>query len=263
MIIRDKMTLELLDISAPISSTYSLQEIEFSLDAGSIAAIIGPNGAGKTSLLRAICGDLPISSGEILFNGKPAHQWSEQEKALCMAVLPQHSLLDFPFSAHEVVTMGRIPHSTSSKRNKEIVDKALKLVDCAHLAARSYVNLSGGEKQRIQLARIAAQIWEPVDAGERCLILDEPSASLDIAHQEMVLELFRYFANQGVAIIVVLHDLNLAAKCADKMLVLNDGKMVAFGAPEEVVNQAMLKLVFNTSALVQVNPLSGTPLVIT
>ncbi len=257
------MSLELLNICAPISSTYSLKEIGFSLEGGNTTAIIGPNGAGKTSLLRAICGDLPISSGEILFNSKPTHQWSEQDKALCMAVLPQHSLLDFPFSAHEVVTMGRIPHSTSSKRNREIVDKALKLVDCQHLTSRSYVNLSGGEKQRIQLARVAAQIWEPVDVGERCLILDEPSASLDLAHQEMVVELFRYFAHQGVAIIVVLHDLNLAAKCADKMLVLDDGKMAAFGTPKEVVTESMLKQVFNTSALVQVNPLSATPLVIT
>lgn len=257
------MTLNLRSVSAPISSTYSLRDIEFRLDAGGVTAVIGPNGAGKTSLLRAICGELPISAGEILFNGKHSHAWHEREKALCMAVLPQHSLLDFPFSVHEVVTMGRIPHNTSARHNREIVDQALGLVDCQHLKDRSYINLSGGEKQRVQLARVAAQIWEPVEIGQRCLILDEPSASLDLAHQEMVVDMFRFFAGQGVAILVVLHDLNLAAKCASEIVVLEEGKMVSFGTPEQVVTEAMLKEVFSISAVVQSNPLSGTPLIIT
>ena len=257
------MTLKLINVSAPISSSYALQGIEFNLNGGGVTAIIGPNGAGKTSLLRAICGDLVTSSGEILLNGKDSRHWSVQDKALCTAVLPQHSLLDFPFSAQEVVIMGRIPHSTSAKHNSEIVHEALGLVDCQHLATRSYISLSGGEKQRVQLARVVAQIWEPVDIGQRCLILDEPSASLDLAHQEMVVDLFRYFTQQGVAILVVLHDLNLAAKCASEIVVLEDGKMAAFGTPEQVMTQALLKDVFNTSALVQTNPLTGTPLVIT
>lgn len=257
------MTLKLINVSAPISSTYFLRDIEFRLDPGSVTAIIGPNGAGKTSLLRAICGELAISAGDILFNGKHSHLWPEREKAECMAVLPQHSLLDFPFSAHEVVFMGRIPHSTSARHNTAIVEKALGLVDCQHLANRSYINLSGGEKQRVQLARVAAQIWEPVDIGQRCLILDEPSASLDLAHQEMVVEMFRFFANQGVAILVVLHDLNLAAKCAREIVVLDEGKMVSLGTPEQVMTEAMLKEVFSISAMVQSNPLSGTPLIIT
>jgi len=257
------MTLKLHNVSAPISKNYGLHNIEFNLVAGGVTAIIGPNGAGKTSLLRAICGDLPISSGDIEFNGRAFSGWPAQEKAQCMAVLPQHSLLDFPFSAHEVVNMGRIPHSTSAQKNNDIVKKALELVDCQHLGARSYVNLSGGEKQRVQLARVAAQVWEPVEIGQRCLILDEPSASLDLAHQEMVVELFKFFASQGVATLVVLHDLNLAAKCASEIVVLDEGKMVACAAPEKVITEVMLKEVFNTSALVQTNPLSGAPLIIT
>jgi iron complex transport system ATP-binding protein len=257
------MTLKLTNVSAPISSYYALQDIGFNLASGDVTAVIGPNGAGKTSLLRAICGDLPVSSGGIEFNDKDFRSWAVAEKAVCMAVLPQHSLLDFPFSAHEVVNMGRIPHSTSAKHNSEIVDKALSLVDCQHLATRSYLTLSGGEKQRVQLARVAAQVWEPVAIGQRCLILDEPSASLDLAHQEMVVELFRHFTKQGAAIVVVLHDLNLAAKCATEIVVLENGKMAAFGTPEQVMTQTLLKEVFNTSALVQVNPLSGTPLIIT
>ncbi len=257
------MSLQIKGLCARISSTIALDEIEFTVASGQITAIIGPNGAGKTSLLRAICGDLPISKGEVLFNKIPASQWPLEQRAQCMAVLPQQSLLEFPFSAHEVVTMGRIPHSSAARENNAIVNAALALVDCQHLAERSWLSLSGGEKQRVQLARVAAQVWQPTQAGQRFILLDEPSASLDLAHQEMVVELLRFFAQQGVAILVVLHDLNLAAKSANNIVVLEDGKMAANGPPNLIITEALLKDVFNANALVQLNPLDGTPLVIT
>ncbi len=257
------MILSLNNLSATISSNITLTDINLQLEAGTVTAIIGPNGAGKTSLLRAICKDLPITNGSITFNGRDNSTWTAQDKATCLAVLPQHSALEFPFSVNEVVTMGRIPHSTSTKRNQHIVQEALTLVDCKHLAQRSYVNLSGGEKQRVQLARVAAQIWESVDSGSRCLILDEPSASLDLAHQEMIVRMFKFFSAQGVAILVVLHDLNLAAKCAHQLLVLKDAKTAALGSPESVISQKMLKEVFSIDAQIQTNPLSDTPMVLT
>lgn len=233
------------------------------VDGGSVSVIIGPNGAGKTSLLRAISNDLPMSSGEIWLNGREIGQLPPQEKARLLAILPQRSSLEFSFSVEEVVTMGRIPHSTSHLENCEIVKQALALVDCAHLSSRSFVNLSGGEKQRVQLARVAAQIWQPVTEGERCLILDEPTASLDLAHQEMIVSMFDYFKGQGVAILVVLHDLNLAAKCADQVIVLGKGKSVAIGPPRQVLTEAMLREVFSVTAHVVDNPISGKPMVVT
>ncbi len=257
------MILSLNNLSATISSSIALSGINLQLEAGTVTAIIGPNGAGKTSLLRTICKDLPVTGGSVSFNGRDNSAWSAQDKATCLAILPQHSALEFPFSVNEVVTMGRIPHSTSAKRNQQIVQEALILVDREHLAERSYVNLSGGEKQRVQLARVAAQIWESVDNGGRCLILDEPSASLDLAHQEMIVRMFKFFSAQGVAILVVLHDLNLAAKCANQLLVLNDGKTAALGSPESVITQELLKGVFSIDAKIQKNPLSDTPMVVT
>lgn len=257
------MTLKLHNVSARISSQISLIDIEVEVAAGSVTVVIGPNGAGKTSLLRAICNDLPLSGGTIKLNDKITSQWDSQSKATLLAILPQRSSLEFPFTVTEVVTMGRIPHSTSSSQNRDIVTKALALVDCNHLASRSFVNLSGGEKQRVQLARVAAQVWDAVDAGERCLILDEPTASLDLAHQEMIVRMFEFFTAQGVAILVVLHDLNLAAKCANQILVLKDGRSAAIGTPEKVLTEDMLKTVFSISAKVISNPVNGKPMVVT
>lgn len=257
------MTLKLHKVSATISSQISLIDIEFEVAAGSVTAVIGPNGAGKTSLLRAICSDLPLSDGVIKLNDQAIFQWDVETKATLLAILPQRSSLEFPFTVEEVVMMGRIPHSTSNGQNRNIVNKALALVDCCHLASRSFINLSGGEKQRVQLARVAAQVWDAVAAGERCLILDEPTASLDLAHQEMIVRMFEFFAAQGVAILVVLHDLNLAAKCANQILVLHNGRSAAIGAPERVLTEAMLTDVFSIAAKVVSNPLNGKPMVVT
>lgn len=257
------MTLKLHKVSAKISSQISLHDIEMEVEAGCVSVIIGPNGAGKTSLLRAICNDLPVSGGEVLFNGRLIAEVPTKEKAQMLAILPQRSSLEFSFSVEEVVTMGRIPHATSGFDNRKIVDQALALVDCTHLASRSFVSLSGGEKQRVQLARVAAQIWQPVACGERCLILDEPTASLDLAHQEMIVSMFDYFKGQGVAILVVLHDLNLTAKCADQIVVLDNGKSAAKGSPRQVLTEEMLRDVFSASATIVDNPLSGKPMVVT
>ena len=257
------MTLKIHNVTAKISSAISLVDIAFEVEAGCVTVVIGPNGAGKTSLLRAICSDLPLGDGVITLHQKVISQWDAQSTATLLGILPQRSSLEFPFTVEEVVTMGRIPHSTSNSQNREIVNKALALVDCNHLIARSFINLSGGEKQRVQLARVAAQVWDAVDAGDRCLILDEPTASLDLAHQEMVVRMFEFFAAQGVAILVVLHDLNLAAKCASQILVLKNGRSAALGKPETVLTEEMLKDVFSISAKVISNPVNGKPMVVT
>lgn len=255
-------TLEVLDLNVEISPTVALRDINLTLEAGTISAIIGPNGAGKTSLLRAICNDLDLRSGSITFGQRSMDAWSIEERAKCFAILPQRSTLEFPFTVSEVVSLGRTPHSTSHRRNQEIVNQALELVDCSQFANRFYINLSGGEKQRIQLARVAAQIWEQ-EENARCLILDEPSASLDLAHQAMIMELVQFFARQEVAVLTVLHDLNLASKCADQLLVLQEGRVVATGSPESVLNEELIRSVFNINGEVARNPLDDSVLVIT
>ncbi|MCG8414551.1 MAG: heme ABC transporter ATP-binding protein [Pseudomonadales bacterium] len=256
------MTLEVSDLAVEISTSMALRDINLALDAGSVTVIIGPNGAGKTSLLRAICNDLELIAGSIVFDKQPMHAWSVQERAKCLAILPQRSSLEFPFTVNEVVSLGRIPHSTSHRHNQDIVRQALELVDCSQFADRFYINLSGGEKQRVQLARVAAQIWEEQD-NARCLILDEPSSSLDLAHQAMIVDIVQYFAAQGVAILTVLHDLNLASKCANTLVTLSDGEIVSAGNPTEVLTESMLRDVFGIEATISQNERDGSLLVAT
>ncbi len=256
------VTLTLQGLTATVSSSMTLNDINLTIRAGETAVVIGPNGAGKTSLLRAVCNDLPLDSGSVELGGRDMATWSLQDRAKTLAILPQHSNLDFPFTVSEVVFMGRIPHSTSQIRNREIVQAALEMVDCSQFAERFYINLSGGEKQRVQLARVAAQIWEDMGLA-RCLVLDEPSASLDLAHQAMIVEIIQSFAQKGVAILVVLHDLHLASKVADKLVALNDGAVAATGSVDSVLSGQVLRDVFSVNAQVLSNDKDGSRLVVT
>ena len=212
------MILELSNLSALISSQISLRSIEFAVDVGKTTIIIGPNGAGKTSLLRTICGDLPLSSGQVLLNSKAVDDWPVNERATLLAILPQRSTLEFPFTVEEVVTMGRIPHSTSNQRNREIVGEALDLVDCQHLQNRSFISLSGGEKQRVAIAR--ALINDP-----DILFCDEPTGNLDEKMSRRIMDLIANINKEkGKTVIMVTHDPNLVPQDS-RILHLIDGKL--------------------------------------
>ena len=159
--------------------------------------------------------------------------------------------------------MGRIPHDTGVVRDRDIVVAALSAVDGIHLANRIYTQLSGGEKQRVHLARVLAQIWEQDSEGERFLVLDEPTSSLDLAHQHLTLNVVHELARKGVGILMVVHDLNLAARCADQMLLMLCGRVVYSGTPEQVLKQEYVSEVFQVDARIGTHPVSGRPLVIT
>jgi heme transport system ATP-binding protein len=254
--------LSIKQLSFKINKLPLLNDINLDIASEEIVAILGPNGAGKTSLLNVITGELSASKGEVFINGHINHHWSRAEQARLMAVLPQHSLLSFPFSVTEVVNLGRTPHDTGLKRDEEICMAALKAVDALHLRSRVYTQLSGGEKQRVQLARVLAQIWEPDPAGKRLLILDEPTSSLDLAHQQQILMAITGLAKQGCAIVIVLHDINLAARFADKILLLNGGRIAAQGTPEQVLQPAVIKGVFDVDVHIIRHPETGVPVVI-
>lgn len=249
-------------LSLSISGFSLLQNIDLQVEPGKVTAIVGPNGAGKTSLLRLLTGEQRPTSGEVHFNGNPLNQWRPKQLARMLAVLPQASQLDFPFTAREVVMMGRIPHASGVVRDAEIVDAALSAVGGSYLDKRLYTQMSGGEKQRVQLARVLAQIWEPVTTGNRFLILDEPTSAFDLAHQQLTLEIIRNFTGQGVGVLMVIHDLNLAARSADQLVMLNCGEIAARGAPEQVLTTEIVKQVFNVDATIGVHPSAGSPLVI-
>ncbi|MAZ70799.1 heme ABC transporter ATP-binding protein [Porticoccus sp.] len=254
--------LEAQGLSFSIAGFSLLRDIDLRVEPGKVTAIIGPNGAGKTSLLRLLTGEQRPTAGNIALSGQPLGDWSPTQLASVMAVLPQSSRLDFPFTAREVVMMGRIPHATGLVRDTAIVDAALAAVDGSYLDKRFYTHMSGGEKQRVQLARVLAQIWEPVADHARVLILDEPTSSFDLAHQQLTIANMRSFAAQGVGVLVVIHDLNMAARCADQLLVLSCGRIAACGSPQQVLTAMTIKQVFNVDVSIGINPLTGTPLVI-
>ncbi|MCY1347125.1 Hemin import ATP-binding protein HmuV [compost metagenome] len=237
-----------------------LSDIQLQLLAGEVLGVLGPNGAGKSTLLGALCGELSPSSGEVSLEGRALSAWSGPERAQRLAVLPQSSTLNFAFRVEEVVGMGRLPHASGRQRDREIVAAALSAADAGHLAGRSYLELSGGERQRVHLARVLAQLW-PGAAGQS-LLLDEPTSMLDPLHQHTTLQAARDFAAQGVAVLVILHDLNLAARYCDRILLLEQGRPHAIGTPAEVLRAEPLQAVFGLEVLVQQHPERGHPLIV-
>ena len=231
----------------------------FDVTQGAAIGILGPNGAGKSSLLKAIQADLKFT-GTI---GMPGISTQAKLRAKQLAVLPQHSPLNFPFKVKEVVELGRIPHSTGKQADKIIVADALELMDISYLANRSYTRLSGGERQRVQLARVFCQIWEPAEHHpDRLLLLDEPSSALDLGHQHHLMRAIQLFAERGVAVIMVMHDINLAARYADKMLALLCSEQIALGSPFDVVNQTTMEKLYGLSVEVLHSSNNNAPVLI-
>lgn len=238
-----------------------LNEINFALDCNEIVALVGPNGAGKSSLFNLICGDV-LGQGEVLIEGVCRQRWSGFMLAEKMAVLPQSSQLNFPFRAHEVVNIGRMNKSVHHNENDAVVSQVMEMFDIAYKANAVYTCLSGGEKQRVQLARVVAQIWEPPVQGGRYLLLDEPTAALDLFHQHQLLQQLQLLREHQVGCFVILHDLNLAARYADRIMVLDQGRLVAQGKPHEVLSAPLLHDVFRLDAQVIGHPQHGHPVII-
>ena len=237
-------------VSVRVSGATLLDGVSLAVQPGEVLIVIGPNGAGKSTLLKALCGDIGATAGEVRMNGRLLRDWPLRERAKVRAVLPQETALGFPCGGE-------------SAHDRDIARAALQRVEADHFAWRRYTTLSGGERQRVQLARVLAQIWEPpADGSTRYLLLDEPTASLDLTHQHALLGLARRFAGHGVGVLAVLHDLNLAAAYADRIAVLKDGRLVALDAPAAVLQPALIKRVFAMTARVLAQPGSQRPLVV-
>ena len=211
--------------------------VGLAVEPGQVHALLGPNGAGKTTLLRLLAGELAPESGGIELNGRNLATLAPGERARQRAVLPQSHGLSFGFTATQVVALGRLPcprHGAADEAR--IVGEALELAGVAHLAQRLYPTLSGGERARVQLARAMAQVWEPLpDASARFLLLDEPTASLDLAHQHDCLRAVRALSGRGLGVIVVLHDPNLTLRYATHVTLLGNGRVLAQGLPTQVI----------------------------
>ena len=244
-------------LAVEIDGARLLDAVDFSAAPGRVHALIGPNGAGKSTLLAALAGDRPAAAGTVHLGDTPVASRSPKALARLRAVLTQEHAVSFPFPVREIVAMGRHPWAGSAAADDDDheIDAAMAATDVSHLAARTVPSLSGGERARVALARVIAQ-RTPV------LLLDEPTAALDLKHQEDVLRLARVHAEAGATVVVVLHDLNLAAAYADDITLLRLGRVVAAGAPADVLTAERIEAVYGQSVEVLPHPRTGAPLVL-
>ncbi|WGD37721.1 heme ABC transporter ATP-binding protein [Lysinibacter sp. HNR] len=229
-----------------------ISNVDLTVRAGEILALIGPNGAGKSTLLGALTGDNHITTGHITITGIPLSDWTLKQLARRRGVLLQDNGVFFPFTVEEVVEMGRAPWQGTSRDNddKDAITSAIAATDITHLRSRQVPSLSGGERARTAFARVIA-------GRTGILLLDEPTAALDLKHQEDVLTLAAERARRGDAVVVVLHDLGLAAAYADTITLLSEGKVVATGTPEQVLTAERITSVYHHPVEVFPHPVSG------
>lgn len=246
------------DVALRLGGRELLRGVTLDLAAGEIVALAGRNGAGKTTLFRVASRVLRPDRGEVRIAGRPLAAWSRRELARQLAVVPQDVGIAFPFSAGEVVLMGRSPHLSGlgfeSRDDIQQALAALEAVGVAHLADRSMLELSGGERQLVLVARALAQ-------DPRVLLLDEPTSHLDLRHRTLVLEQVRRFVATGRSALIVSHDLNLSARSCDRIALLAEGRLLACGAPAEVLDAASLRAAFEIEADVLTGP-DGAPIVV-
>ncbi|WP_371156882.1 heme ABC transporter ATP-binding protein [Jannaschia sp. 2305UL9-9] len=246
------------NLTAKLGRRSILHGIDLDARAGEVTAIVGPNGSGKTTAMRCLTGDL-AHGGHMTINGHAPEDWPAWQLASIRAVLPQASALSFPFTVLEVVRLGLMAGRSADQVG--IASQALARVGLAGFEGRFYQELSGGEQARTQLARVLAQVWHPTpDDAPRWLFLDEPVAALDIAHQRVVMDIARDFARSGGGVIAVMHDLNLTAGFADRMILLAGGRVLAAGTPVEVMTDAILSRAYGCA--VRVGAVPSTPFVL-
>ena len=248
----DSDALVLSRVSLTLGRTALLQDVSARFAPGRVTALLGPNGAGKTTLLHLMAGLHPPSAGHIQLMGRPLADWTAQPLARCRALMAQHSALAFDFRVEDVVALGRHPHRRQpSPHEADIVPAALARVDAGHLRGRRHGSLSGGEQARVQLARVMAQLWEPLHSPggkpqARWMLLDEPIAALDWSHQMRLMATVRRWAHeQHAGVIAIVHDLNIALRYADDVLVLSHGRVAAQGPCAATLTPALIQQVWD------------------
>jgi iron complex transport system ATP-binding protein len=234
-------------IEVRASTKVLISDVSLTLSPGEFLAVIGPNGAGKSTLLGALAGDRRLANGRVLLDDKPLAHWSKRELAHRRAVLPQHSNVAFDFTGLQVAMLGLLAHRDrlSERQMQNLAEQALSETEALPFADRPYTVLSGGERQRVQLARVLAQC-DADPAARPFLLLDEPIAGLDLSHQHAALASARRRVVRGLGVLAVLHDLNMAARYADRVAIVELGRLSALGPTDTTLDPVRLSTVFAT-----------------
>ncbi|MDD4238415.1 MAG: heme ABC transporter ATP-binding protein [Desulfotomaculaceae bacterium] len=253
------LNLKILDLACSYGTAKVLDGLTFSFEKGSFTGIIGPNGSGKSTLLRCISRVLKPTGGAVLLDDRDLYELNPREVAQKMAVVPQETAVNFSFTVEEIIMMGRSPHlgrfQTESEKDFALVNRVMELTNTRHLACRPITAISGGERQRVIVAKALAQ--EP-----EIILLDEPTSHLDINHQVEILNLLRRLnREENATVVVVFHDLNLAAQYCDSLLLMQKGRIYILGKPEKVLTADNIKEVYGTSVLIRKHPVTGRPAV--
>lgn len=252
-----KTAIEISTLNHSYGEAHVLKDLSFKVPAQSFFIIIGPNGSGKTTLMKILSGTEPMQSGNLTILGKSMKAYSRKELARHVAFVPQLVLEDLPFTVMEVVLMGRSPHlgvlGLDREADRDIARQAMAFTGVTHLADRRLDRISGGERQRVLIARAICQT-------PRTILLDEPTAALDLSHQVRIMDLMeRLREEKQVTVVMVSHDLNLAAMYGDRLLLLKDGRIVSQGLPEDVLTYRTLERAYGCTLLVDESPLGGLP----
>jgi iron complex transport system ATP-binding protein len=242
-------------VTYAIGAAHLVDRVSLDVRAGEVLLLVGPNGAGKSTLLHLLSGDLSPTAGSVALDGLSVSSYKPHDLALRRAVMPQQSFLQFAFTVREVAEMGRSPYDEDKATTHSHVSEALRLTEMLPFEQRIYPSLSGGEKSRAQLGRVLAQ-------DTPILLLDEPTAALDLRHQQHVMDVSRLIASKGGSVIAVVHDLNLAASSADRIVLMHQGRVVADGSPWAVMEETRLSEVYSYPIAVGQHPHQDCPLIV-
>ena len=252
------MSLNLESVSLKLDNRQILKDVSLEINEGEIVSVIGPNGAGKSTLLNVLTGDINPDSGEIFYDNKQLKQISIQERAFTRSVMSQMQTLVFNFSVKDVIEMGWLQRGNSDFSNNFSMafKNVTKECNVHNLIHRKFNSLSGGEQRRVHFARTLLQLWRPSESNDpRYLLLDEPTANLDLSSEMLLMNILKKRASLNVGILVILHDLNLASHFADKIAIIKDGEIMAFGEPEKIMEDAFLTSIYEVPIKVKHDPL--------
>ena len=252
------MSLNLESVSLKLDNRQILKDVSLEINEGEIVSVIGPNGAGKSTLLNVFTGDINPDSGEIFYDDKQLKQISIQERAFTRSVMSQMQTLVFNFSVKDVIEMGWLQRGNSDFSNNFSMafENVTKECNVHNLIHRKFNSLSGGEQRRVHFARTLLQLWRPSESNDpRYLLLDEPTANLDLSSEMLLMNILKNRASLNVGILVILHDLNLASHFADKIAIIKDGEIMAFGEPEKIMEDTFLTSIYEVPIKVNHNPL--------